>query len=174
MRDTCWNVITGAPCSGKTSVIEALARMGHPIIPESARLFIEEELAKGRGIEEIRGDDLAFQNAILNRKRVVEEACPADAPAFLDRAIPDSIAYFQLSGLPIDRPLALSRDVRYRRIFFFERLPIKTDRARVEDDHTAALLDRLLREAYGMLGYPLIWVPVSSVMERAAFILSRI
>ncbi|MBW2239191.1 MAG: AAA family ATPase [Deltaproteobacteria bacterium] len=35
MQQTNWHVITGAPCSGKTSVICELERRGHPVVHEA-------------------------------------------------------------------------------------------------------------------------------------------
>ncbi|MFP4030570.1 MAG: AAA family ATPase [Desulfococcaceae bacterium] len=54
-------VSTGAPCSGKTTLLEALARRGFAVVPETARALIESELRQGRTLEQIRRDPLAFQ-----------------------------------------------------------------------------------------------------------------
>jgi ABC-type molybdenum transport system ATPase subunit/photorepair protein PhrA len=53
---TNWHVITGAPCSGKSTLIDQLADSGFQTAPEAARLYFERELATGRTIEEIRQD----------------------------------------------------------------------------------------------------------------------
>ena len=37
---TNWHVITGAPCSGKSTLIDQLANHGFQTVPESARLYI--------------------------------------------------------------------------------------------------------------------------------------
>ncbi len=58
MRMTRWHVITGAPCSGKTTVIRDLERRGFRVVHETARAWIEEELQKGRTMAEIRRDPL--------------------------------------------------------------------------------------------------------------------
>ena len=39
-------VITGGPGCGKTSVLEALKKMGYEIVPEGARQIIEEQQQK--------------------------------------------------------------------------------------------------------------------------------
>jgi hypothetical protein len=62
---TNWHVITGAPCSGKTAVIEALARQGYRIVPEIARSYIESRLACGATLNAIKADALAFESHIL-------------------------------------------------------------------------------------------------------------
>jgi hypothetical protein len=51
---TNWHVTTGAPSSGKTSLIDQLANKGFRTVPETARVHIEKEMARGRTIDEIR------------------------------------------------------------------------------------------------------------------------
>ncbi len=45
---TSWHVISGAPCSGKTTLIDQLAGVGYRIAIETAREYFEIEMAKGR------------------------------------------------------------------------------------------------------------------------------
>jgi len=56
MQQTNWHVITGAPCSGKTSVICELERLGHPVVHEAARAYIDKELEKGKTMARIKAD----------------------------------------------------------------------------------------------------------------------
>lgn len=44
---TNWHVITGAPCSGKTTLIDLLTDKGFRTVPETARQCFENELARG-------------------------------------------------------------------------------------------------------------------------------
>ncbi len=43
-------VLTGGPSVGKITVIEILAKRGYKILPEVARMIIEEERIKGTDI----------------------------------------------------------------------------------------------------------------------------
>jgi predicted ATPase len=43
---TNWYVITGAPCSGKTSVIRELEKRGYRVVHEVARAYIEGKRAE--------------------------------------------------------------------------------------------------------------------------------
>lgn len=45
---TKWNVISGAPCSGKTTLIEQFESKGYRTVPETARQFIENQIARGK------------------------------------------------------------------------------------------------------------------------------
>jgi predicted ATPase len=174
MRRTNWCVITGAPCSGKTSVVDELERRGYKVVHESARAYIDQQLAAGRRLDRIKADERAFENHILNAKLAIESSLPPKETIFLDRGIPDSIAYFKLAGLDPARPIKKSSLFRYRRIFFFKRLGFLEDRVRSEDEETADRLDSLIRESYRGLGYEIIQVPVFSVKKRVEFILKLV
>ena len=63
---TKWHVITGAPCSGKTTLIDQLAEKGFKTRPEVGRQYFERELAKGRTIHEIREDPAVFTSQIYD------------------------------------------------------------------------------------------------------------
>ncbi len=171
---TRWCVITGAPCSGKTTVIDILARQGFQTALEEARAYIDEELDKGRTIEEIRSDLLTFERNILHRKIRSEEGLPREERVFLDRALPDSVAYYRMDGLDPEEPLAFARKYRYERVFFFEPLKFQKDRVRAEDEERAQRLDWLLSSAYHSLGYDLIRVPVVSIPERVRLVLTAL
>jgi predicted ATPase len=172
-RRTRWCVITGAPCSGKTAVVNELARRGFAVVQEAARAFIDAELQKGRRLEEIKADPARFERDIFLAKLAVEARLPADERLFFDRALPDSIAYFRLEGLDATEPQQQSRRIRYRRVFLFERIEFMRDSVRSEDADTAARIERLIEEAYTGLGYAMVRVPVVPVAERADFVLAK-
>jgi predicted ATPase len=174
MQHTHWIVITGAPCSGKTSVIRALESRGYEVVHETARALIDQALAQGLTLEAIKADELTFERHVLAAKIAAESSLNKINPVFLDRAIPDSIAYFRKAGFDITEPLASSRLFQYKKIFLFERLLFKKDAVRSEDDATAAELERLLAESYEMLGYSVIRVPVMTVADRTEFVLTHL
>jgi predicted ATPase len=174
MQRTNWYVITGAPCSGKTAVISALEQLGYPVVHEVARAYIDKELKKGKSIAKIKSDILRFERHILYKKIEIEKSLSKDATVFLDRGVPDSIGYYILEGLYPDEPIKKSKQTRYNKIFFFERLLFEKDAARSEDDKIAAELDRILKESYQMLRYEIISVPILTVKDRVDFILKHV
>ena len=171
---TNWHVITGAPCSGKTTVVHELERRGYFVVHEVARAYIEAKLAAGLSLAQIRGDKLAFERRLLEEKVIVERKLGTRDTIFFDRAIPDSIAYFRLSGFDPSEPIAQSCQRRYKKIFLLDRLPARKDAVRKEDDRTASSIETLLIGCYQDLGYPLIRIPVSTVSGRADSILKHL
>ena len=174
MRITNCYVITGAPCSGKTSVISEFERLGYRVVHEVARSYIDEKLKKGKSLEEIKADELYFERHILHQKVDIESFLPENEIIFLDRAVPDSIAYFKLAGLDYKEPLNKSNLLRYKKIFILQRLVFEKDRVRSEDDAQAAALERLLEESYQNLGYKPMRIPLRPVRERVDFILQNL
>ena len=85
---TNWHVITGAPSCGKTTLINLLADKGFQTVPESARQFMEREIARGRTIDEIHADGAALQRSIEEMQLNVEGELRASDITFLDGAVP--------------------------------------------------------------------------------------
>lgn len=169
-----WYVITGGPSSGKSTILEKLRDMGYRIIPETARVLIDEELSKGKQLAEIRGDKRAFQQQILQMKLEIENELPKDEVIFFERGMPDSVAYFSVSGLDPKEALDVCEKNLYQKVFLMDLLPFEQDYARTEDVQTTKRIHQLLRVAYEQLEYEVISVPVMPVENRAKFILDNI
>lgn len=171
---TKWCVFSGAPSSGKTSLLSALAAAGMRIVPETARVLIESELAKGAILADLRKDPFKFQTGLLAKKIEVEERLPPEQRLFLDRALPDSVAYFELYGLDSTPVFRSCAQFRYDKIFLFDRLPLEDDHIRVENESAAEFLHKRITEVYLELDYKPIQVPVTSVENRVKFILEQL
>jgi predicted ATPase len=167
-------VITGGPSSGKTTVLKELEKMGYIIYPEAARVLIDEEMAKGKLLKEIRDDETEFQRKVLKIKIETEKRVPESKIVFFDRAIPDSIAYYQICGLDLKEVLKFCKKNQYKKIFFFKKLTFNQDYARTENGKTIEKLNKLLKESYRKLGYELINIPAMSVKDRVQKILREI
>ncbi|NIO44423.1 MAG: AAA family ATPase [Candidatus Aenigmarchaeota archaeon] len=169
-----WYVITGAPSSGKTTIVSRLSKMGYHTLFEAARLLIEKEISEGKSLEEIRINEIEFQRKILELKIELESKLPKDKIVFLDRAIPDTIAYYQLYGTDTNEVLKICQIKKYKKIFLLEPLSFEKDHVRIENEKTAKKLSELIKKAYMDLGYEVINVPIMPIEDRINFILSNL
>lgn len=170
-----WYVITGAPSSGKTTIVKLLEKKGYKVLYEVARTYIDKELAKGKTINEIRKDESAFQKNILDHKVHFESKLNPKDITFLDRAIPDSVAYYELVGVPKDKNLKNAvKKTFYKKIFLFESLDFEKDYATTESKEQIKKLVKLLEKAYNSLSFPIIKVPKMSIEKRLEFILDNL
>lgn len=171
MKKNNWIVITGGPCSGKTTVLTQLEKNGYTVIPEAARNYIERALKNGKTLTEIRADEIAFQNAVLELKHETEEHLAHEKLIFFDRAIPDTLAYYQWQGKSITLQLEkLVRQSQYRKVFLFELLDYEIDDVRVESRVEAKRLECLLKTVYQQMELPIVFVPKMSVEKRITLI----
>lgn len=174
MKVPDWYVITGGPNSGKTTIIEYLSKLGYDAIPEYARLLIKRELEKGRKLEKIRENEIKFQDQILKGKLLLEKKAPRNEIVFLDRGIPDSIAYYRFLNAKFSKKLWEKNKNRYKKIFLLDMLPYKKDYARDESKKDAYRIHYLIKKTYEELGYKIIKVPVMPLEKRVELILRHI
>jgi len=163
-------ILTGAPCNGKTTVINALSEEGYKTVPEAARIVIEEELAKNGNILPWIDVD-KFQKAVLEKQLELESSLK-EGTYFLDRGIPDGIAFYALTDVEAPNQLidAAKRN-RYDKVFLLEMLPFyKIDNERKHNFKESKMLHQIIKEVYCDLGYRLVEVPLLSVEERVKFI----
>jgi predicted ATPase len=170
-----WCTITGAPSSGKTTVIEALKRLGYRVVPESARAVLDERLAQGMSIEQARGSEDEFQERIFQHKLRLHAAEDPKSVSFFDRGMHDLLAYIFYYRYPRDPRIDKAmEDISYNHVFLLEPLPdFVPEPARVEGPDFSTAITPLLHQAYSLYGMPPIRVPVMSVDDRVSFILSH-
>jgi predicted ATPase len=172
---TNWHVITGAPCSGKSTLIDQLANQGFQTVPESARVFIEREIAKGQTSHPIRANAAALQRSIKDMQICVESGLRANDVLFLDGAVPGSLAWFRVYGLNPNEILLDCFHHRYASVFILNPLPFQTDDQRVEEMISiTAYLNEWHTRDYRALGYSVVSVPVLPPEERLAYVLERL
>ena len=171
-------VVTGGPGSGKTTLIEALARAGFTVAPEAGRGVIREQQAHGgRALPSV--DPLAFAAAMLARDLASYDAHrDATGPVFFDRGIPDIVGYLRLEGVAVPADmLRAARAKRYRRpVFVCPPWPdiYVTDGERKQTPELAERTCRTMIETYDGFGYDLVEVPRAPVVARLSFVLERI
>lgn len=170
-------VITGGPGSGKTALLNKLSTLGYFTVPEAARLVAQREARlTGKPVSEIKRWNYNFQKKILKTQIDLEKAVPTGKLVFLDRGIPDGIAYLAVANLkPFPELVTAARNCRYCKVFCLELLPTRhTDNMRNENYATARKIQTLLEETYSSLGYKVKLIPALPTNERAKFILRLI
>ena len=172
MNDTNWYVITGAPSSGKTTLINQLRDLGYTVSQEVARVYITQLLLRNNG--KLQRDKVALQSAILKLKLERERQFSIDERVIFDRGLPDSIAYYHFNGLDPTDAIAACKHNRYKKVFFCQNLPVVNDGVRVENDAMARELGQLIYEAYKSLDYDIVMLPPVSVSNRTKIILSNL
>ncbi|CAH1677506.1 AAA family ATPase [Hyphomicrobiales bacterium] len=171
-------VITGGPGSGKTTLIEALAKHGLAVRPEAGRAIIRDQLAIG-------GEGLPWKNRALFAElmlaadlRSYDEARRLEGAVFFDRGLPDIAGYLTLCGLPVPPHVeAVARRFRYRRsVFIAPPWPaiFGQDAERRQDFAEAERTCAVMARIYPRYGYDLVELPLTSVESRLDFILQRL
>ncbi|MGV3632244.1 MAG: AAA family ATPase [Bacteroidota bacterium] len=174
-QNTNWYVITGGPSSGKTTTVNILHDKGYLTTMEYARHFLDTQRLKGRTIEEVRQNQLEFQHGVLQMQIEQEKEIAPDVQVFLDRAIPDALAYYRYLKLPVDDLLRKALEtVSYKKVFIMAPLPLVNDYARLENVEAQQKIHELITEVYEALPFPVIHVPVLPAMERVEFILAKL
>lgn len=171
-------VIIGGPGTGKTTIIDNLISKGFCCYPEVSREIISE--AQKQGIEQLFLEKpLLFSELLLEgRKKQFNNAQKeAHKTVFLDRGIPDVLAYMHYIG---DSYPAFFHEActehKYDRIFIlppWEEIYVSDDE-RYENYEQAKLIYNHLVETYEKYGYNLIEVPKGTVEERTNYILNSL
>lgn len=175
IKQTNWYVITGGPSSGKTTTVNILRERGYITTMEHARHFLDTQRLKGRTIEEVRKNQREFQLGVLDMQIEQEKVILPSLQVFLDRAIPDALAYYRFLNLSEDKKLIEAlRTVSYKKIFILDPLPLKNDYARTENAEAQKKIHELITEVYESLPFPVVRVPVLPAEERVDFILKNL
>lgn len=171
-------VITGGPGSGKTTLIEALARCGLGAMPEAGRAIIQDQTRIG-GAGWHGQDRRLFAELMLGwEMRSWHEARALDGPVFFDRGVPDVIGYLDLyEGHVPDHVLRAAALFRYNPTVFlappWPEIFGPDDERRQGFDEAVATADAMSR-AYSAAGYDVLPLPLASVDARVDFVRDHI
>ena len=174
-RSELW-VLTGAPGSGKTAILDALGG-GVRCVDEPARRVLSEQRAiDGPGTPD--RDPSMFVRLLL--ELAIEDhgkVRRGDGPVLFDRGVPDCVAYANLLGVDPSASLEATARFRYRRKVFvlepWEDIYVTDDERTMSFAETLAFHEQIL-DAYRSAGYELVTVPRSDVKQRVSFVRSLI
>lgn len=171
-------VLAGGPSSGKTTLINALVEKGFICYPEISRAIIKE--AQEQGIDQLFLEQpLLFSEMLLQgRIKQHQEAHEEETNVvFLDRGIPDVLAYMHYIGDSYPKTFSdACENHRYHKVFLLPpwREIYVSDAERYESYEQAVLIHEHLEETYRNFGYDLVTIPKDTVENRVEFLLERI
>jgi len=170
-------VITGAPGTGKTAIINALKERGYSCVDENSREIIAEQIINGGKILPWK-NQIAFENLISSKRAKQYASIHKDEIYFFDRSTIDCIAYLKANNLEASTEiLEVIKNCEFNSNVFYT--PIweeiyTNDSERKENIESAIAIEKSLLETYNFFGYTLIAIPKSTTGERVDFILSKI
>ena len=168
-------VITGGPGTGKTSIINELKKRGFHCMEEISRQITLE--AQKNGISQLFLEDpILFSERLLEGRMMQynEVNTFQSSFVFMDRGIPDVIAYMDYSKTPYpEKFVTACQDHTYDHVFIlapWQEIYI-SDNERYETFDQALVIHQYLLETYQTYDYHLHDVPFGSIEKRTDFIL---
>ena len=168
--------MTGAPGSGKTSILRALGNRGYAVVEEAATDVIAAQQAQGNSEP---WNDPMFVNAILRLQehRRHEQVHPGTAVQVHDRSPVCTLALARYLGHPVSAELsgAIARITTCglfdRRVFFVRPIGFSQPTpARQISYQDSLAFERIHETEYLRAGFELVDVPAGPVQARAAMI----
>lgn len=161
-------VITGAPGTGKTALVEALAHVG-TIVGEPARELISEH-REATGERSLDGSPGLFVDRLIARSIEKFDAAPDDDVVLYDRGLPDCVAYARMLGVDAGPALDAAAGRRYADPVFvappWEAIYSKDDMRRATFEDVTTFHDEIVA-AYDTFGYEMVELPRAPIVERA-------
>ncbi len=166
-------IITGAPGTGKSTLLKGLEKKGYIVYPEVARQVIIE--SQDQGSDVVPWKDLeAFTEKVLSKRIIDFEKADPKKTCFFDRGLPDSLAYIYWANKK-----ALPHWIDWCEQFkgYSEVIicpPWKkiyaTDSQRIESFEESIEIHEMMKRAYQQFNYSLTTLPLTTVEERITFI----
>lgn len=172
-------VITGAPGSGKTSLLHSLEDRRFAVMAEAGRSIIQDQTAIG-GNALPWDDRRAYAELMLNWDIRSFREAPENGrrPVLFDRGIPDIIGYLELNDIPVPAHLTnAAQQFRYhRKVFIAPYWPeiYEKDAQRKQSHEEALATYDVMVRVYERLGYELLTLPKASLDRRVQFIMEHL
>ncbi|WP_025739499.1 AAA family ATPase [Aquimarina pacifica] len=177
-------VITGAPGTGKTSIINELEKTHFFCFHEVIRTMTQEAKKKEGSKTMISNPIVSVSDPYLFNKQILTERTKQFVTAqeiekdilFYDRGIPDVLAYMNYFGQEYEKGfIEVCQNHVYDYVFLlppWEQIYV-SDEERFESFEQAQEIHLSLKKIYTDLGYKCIEVPFGTVRERSDFILQN-
>lgn len=168
-------VITGGPGTGKSSIIDELKQRGHLCFEEISRQVTLE--ARKSGVDQLfLTQPLLFSQMLLEgrAKQFLEANSHPNRTVFLDRGLPDVLAYMDYFGSDYPEDfINVCQNNTYDAVFILApwKEIFKSDSVRYETFEQSELIHEHLQNTYSRFNYNLIDIPFDTVQKRTDFII---
>jgi len=169
-------IITGAPGTGKTTLINALRSYGYSCFSEISRQVITQQ--QSLNTNKTPWGDLTGFADLVYKQTLSELQIPLQNTTFVDRGLPDLIAYLTAQSNPIPSYLLDFPFKTYYESTIFLTTPWKeiycNDPQRPQSFQEAMRLHQYLIQAYQNLNFDIVLIPKTTLTKRVDFIRSFI
>lgn len=169
-------VITGGPGSGKSTILNALSKLGYKIVDETARTIIKERLSRGLPPRP-KPDEFAQQIFDIDFKNYINNIDTSQL-VFFDRSFLDSAAMmFEANKTETTSVTEILNTYRFsKRVFIAPpwKEIYQNDSERDQSYEDSVEVYRMLHKWYDLNGYALIQIPKCDINGRLHFILDNI
>ncbi|TAI48615.1 AAA family ATPase [Flagellimonas allohymeniacidonis] len=178
-------VVTGAPGTGKTSIINGLEEKGFHCFHEIIRDMTSKAKTEGKIDSFVSNplvfveDSLQFNKDLLSGRtqHYLHSLNLSHPVSFFDRGIPDVLAYMDFFDQDYDEEfVSACENYRYNTIFLlppWEQIYV-SDNERLETYAEAEQIHNALLHTYTTFGYEPLIVPKSPVEQRIDYILDNL
>jgi predicted ATPase len=170
--------ISGGPCSGKTTLVNELSKLGFQKVDEAAIQVIDDlnaQLGIHKQKEWRRSHFMEFQRMILAKQRELEVNVEN---VVYDRSVIDTVSYLLKHDEPIPEAFDMAAKKSHYDIAFIcktlKNFDERADTGRMSKYEDSLEIMHCIEKSYAMYGYSPIFIPEWSVEKRIQFILETI
>lgn len=172
MKKLNFYIITGAPGTGKSSLILTLSQKFKTFKEPAREVIAEQKANQSQGLWD--KDRSLFINLLLQKSIADFKKGSTKDRVFFDRGLPDCVAYADYGNIPKESFAETAKKYQYNpKVFLLEPWEeiYKNDEERTMSYEQTVVFHTKIVNAYEKLGYTLLKVPKISIKDRLNFIL---
>jgi predicted ATPase len=163
-------VLTGGPCCGKTTLLDNLELFGFQVVPEAARMIIEEQQQMDTDILPWK-NNYDFQRQVIKTQLELENSFDSRV-TFCDRGVFDTPAFCGCAKVQTPEIRNRLNPSRYDLVVIPELLPVFiNDTSRKETPEQAREIHKAIIASYRRAGYNPLILPVLAKQERLDYLI---